>query len=90
MRRISWSTLQQTIIVRVILKGLNDWIFNLAGLLAYNLLLAMVPLFLLLIGGLGLALQGLRPDTQQQLMQALARTLPSEVSGGLIEAVTTA
>lgn len=89
MRRISWSALQQTTIVRVIFKGLNDWIFNLAGLLAYNLLLATVPLLLLLIGGLGLALQGLRPDTQQQLMQALARTLPSEVSGGLIAAVTT-
>ena len=51
MRRLNWSALQQVTIMRVVLKGVNDWIFNLAGLLTYNLLLAMVPLFLLLIRG---------------------------------------
>ena len=50
MRRFTWSAIQQTIPVRIVMKGLNDWLFNLAGLLAYNLLLAMFPLFLLLIG----------------------------------------
>ena len=88
MQRINWTTIQQILPVRVVMKGLNDWIFNLAGLLAYNLLLALFPLFLLLIGGLGLALQGLKPDTQQQLIQELAQTLPSDVSSGLIKAVT--
>jgi membrane protein len=88
MRRLNWSAIQQTLPVRIVMKGLNDWLFNLAGLLAYNLLLAMFPLFLLLIGGLGLVLQTLKPDSQQQLMQELARTLPSEVSSGLITAVT--
>jgi len=29
----------------------NDWIFNLAGLLAYNLLMALFPLLLLLLAG---------------------------------------
>ncbi len=89
MRRLTWSTIQQMLPMRVIMKGLNDWIFNLAGLLAYNLLLAMFPLFLLVIGGAGLALSGLRPDSQQQLTQELARTLPPDVSSGLINAVTT-
>ena len=87
--RLKWSAFQQTLPYRFVMKGMNDWLFNLAGLLAYNLLLAMFPLFLLLIGGLGLALQSLKPDSQQQLMQELARTLPSEVSSGLIAAVTT-
>ncbi|HLV97105.1 MAG TPA: YihY/virulence factor BrkB family protein [Ktedonobacterales bacterium] len=88
MRRVNWSAIQQTIPVRIVMKGLNDWLFNLSGLLAYNLLLAMFPLFLLVIGGLGLALQSLKPDSQQQLINELARTLPSEVSSGLIAAVT--
>jgi membrane protein len=87
--RFNWSTIQQTLPVRVLMKGLNDWIFNLAGLLAYNLLLAMFPLLLLLIGGLGLALQNLRPDSQQQLIQELSGALPPDVSSGLIKAVTT-
>ena len=88
MRPINWSAIQQKTIARFVLKGLNDWIFNLAGLLAYNLLLAMVPLFLLLIGGLGLTLQGLAPNTQQQLTSEVARTLPSQISSGLIQGVT--
>ncbi len=88
MPRINWSAIQQKTFVRLVMKGLNDWIFNLAGLLAYNLLLAMVPLFLLLIGGLGLALQGLAPDTQQHLTSEVARTLPPQISGGLIQGVT--
>jgi len=29
----------------------NDWIFNLAGLLAYNILMALFPLLLLLLAG---------------------------------------
>lgn len=89
MSRFNWSTIQQMLPVRVVMKALNDWIFNLAGLLAYNLLLAMFPLFLLVIGGVGLALSGLRPDSQQQLTQELAQTLPADVSSGLIEAITT-
>jgi YihY family inner membrane protein len=89
MRGINWSALRQATIVRIVWKGLNDWILNLAGLLAYNLLLATVPLLLLLIGGLGLALQGLKPDTQQQLIHELARALPTQISSGLIAAVTT-
>jgi membrane protein len=89
MSRLNWSTIQQVLPVRVVMKALNDWIFNLAGLLAYNLLLAMFPLLLLVIGGVGLALSGLRPDSQQQLEQELAQTLPADVSSGLITAVTT-
>ena len=35
----------------------NDWIFNLAGLLAYNFLMALFPLLLLLLAGCGVVLQ---------------------------------
>ena len=88
MRRINWSTIQRRTITRFGLKAWHDWIFNLAGMLAYAFLLATVPLFLLLIGGLGLALQGLSPDQQGRFERALAHTLPAQVSGGLITAVT--
>ena len=38
----------------------NDWIFNLAGLLAYNFLMALFPLLFLVLAGCGLVLQVLR------------------------------
>ncbi len=88
MRRVNWSAIQRSLVVRFGLKAINDWIFNLAGMLAYSFLLATVPLFLLLIGGLGLVLQSLSPDRQSQFDKALALTLPAQVSSGLITAVT--
>src|SRR5579859_7253343 len=54
----------------------NDWIFNLAGLLAYNFLMALFPLFLLLLAGAGVALQRISPGTDQQLQRTLAAALP--------------
>ncbi len=83
-----WSTCRRSVPVRFAHKAFNDWIFELAGMLAYYLLLATVPIFLLLIGGVGIVLQRLNPDTQQRLINALARTFPPEISSGLITAVT--
>jgi YihY family inner membrane protein len=88
MARIPWSKYRRSVPVRFAQKAFNDWIFELAGMLAYYLLLATVPIFLLLIGGVGIALRELNPSTQQRLMNALARSFPSEISGGLITAVT--
>src|SRR6516162_7960703 len=39
----------------------NDWVFNLAGLLAYNFLMALFPLLLLLLAGCGVVLDILSP-----------------------------
>ena len=88
MARTTWSKCRRSVPVRFAHKAFNDWIFELAGMLAYYLLLATVPIFLLLIGGVGLVLRELNPDTQQRLMNALARAFPPEISGGLISAVT--
>ena len=34
----------------------NDWIFNLAGLLAYNFIVSLVPLLIVAVGSVGLFL----------------------------------
>jgi YihY family inner membrane protein len=88
MARNSWSRLRSTFLVRFALKAFNDWIFELAGMLAYYLLLATVPIFLLLIGGVGVVLRELSPGTQQRLLHALSRTFPADISSGLITAAT--
>jgi membrane protein len=85
---IHWSKLRRTVPVRFGYKAFNDWIFDLAGMLAYYLLLATVPVFLLLIGGVGLLLRGLRPGTEAKLVSALQRAFPSEISSNIILAVT--
>lgn len=86
--RINRSALRRSVPVRFGYKAFNDWIFDLAGMLAYYLLLATVPIFLLLIGGVGLVLQGLHPGTQANLIAALERAFPSQISNNIIVAVT--
>jgi membrane protein len=67
----------------------NDWIFNLAGLLAYNILMALFPLLLLLLAGCGVLLQVISPTTERQLEQALAAALPGSTGTILVQAVST-
>ena len=70
-------------------KITNDWIFNLAGLLAYNLLMALFPLLLLVLAGFGVLLQAISPTTELQLQRALAGTLPGTTGIVLVQAATT-
>jgi membrane protein len=67
----------------------NDWIFNLAGLLAYNFLMALFPLLLLLLAGCGVVLNLLSPPAELQLQHALADALPGSTGTILIEGVST-
>ncbi|MGO8948779.1 MAG: YihY/virulence factor BrkB family protein [Ktedonobacterales bacterium] len=67
----------------------NDWIFNLAGLLAYNFLLALFPILLLLIAGLGIVLNHTSPQTEQTLEQYVASALPQSVGNVIVQGVTT-
>jgi membrane protein len=67
----------------------NDWIFNLAGLLAYNFLMALFPLLLLLLASCGLLLDVLTPATEQQLQHALAEALPGNTGTIVIQGVST-
>src|SRR6185437_15525849 len=67
----------------------NDWIFNLAGLLAYNFLMALFPLLLLLLAACGLLLQIISPTAEQQLQQTVAAALPGSIGAILVEGVST-
>lgn len=67
----------------------NDWIFNLAGLLAYNFLMALFPLLLLLLAGAGVVLQRISPSTDQQLQRTLAAALPGSTGAILVAGIET-
>jgi membrane protein len=58
-------------------KFSNDWSFNLAAALAYNLLMSIFPIALALLAILGLVVGALNHATYVQLTQNLARSLPS-------------
>lgn len=58
-------------------KFSNDWSFNLAAALAYNLLMSIFPIALALLAILGLVIGALNHATYVQLMQTLTRSLPS-------------
>jgi membrane protein len=59
----------------------NDWIFNLAGLLAYNLLMSIFPILLALLAIAGFILNAISPGSEQQLVNAIAGALPGGASG---------
>jgi membrane protein len=67
----------------------NDWIFNLAGLLAYNFLMALFPLLLLLLAACGVVLQVLSPQADVQLQHTVAEALPGTTGSILVQGVTT-
>jgi membrane protein len=57
----------------------NDWIFNLAGLLAYNFILTLFPILLLLLAGVGAAIGWISTDAQLKLELTIASFLPGEI-----------
>ena len=59
----------------------NDWIFNLAGLLAYNFLMSIFPILLALLAIAGFILNAVSPGSEQQLVNAIAGALPGGASG---------
>jgi membrane protein len=54
----------------------NDWVFNLAAMLAYNLLMSIVPLIAMFLSFFGLFLGGLAPGVQQGFINGITRGLP--------------
>ncbi len=85
---INKAALQRSTPVRFFTKAFNDWIFEFAGMLAYYLLLSTVPIFVLLIGGVGFLLQSLSHSARQNFIDALARAFPPQISKDLIAAAT--
>jgi len=62
----------------------NDWIFNLAGLLAYNFLLTLFPILLLLLAGVGALIGRISVDAQLKLESAIASALPGDIGSLLV------
>ena len=65
-------------------KTSNDWVFNLSGLLAYNFLMSIFPILLVLLAVAGLILGNLSPATYAQFQHDLQTALPQ---GGTILSV---
>ena len=57
-------------------KASNDWIFNLSAMLAYNLLMTIVPILAMLLSIFGLVLGSLSPATEQQFINSITNALP--------------
>ena len=58
-------------------KITNDWVLNLGALLAYTLLMSIVPLLAMFLSFFGLFLSGLAPGSEQQLIRQIGAAVPS-------------
>ena len=70
------------------IKISNDWVFNLAGVLAYNLLLSAFPILLLLLAVTGFAINDLSPGSQLRFRHILQDALPYGTATSLLVHVT--
>jgi membrane protein len=62
-------------------KVSNDWVFNLSGLLAYNILMSIFPMLLALLALSGFIIGAISPGSEQALVRAIANALPGGSSG---------
>jgi membrane protein len=70
----------------------HDWVFNLAGLLAYNFLMTVFPILLLLLAGTGVVIGNLSPSAEQAFERWVAAVFPGEVGqvivSGIVDTLT--
>jgi membrane protein len=64
----------------------NDWVFKLAGLLAYNLLMSIFPILLVLLAISGIVVGRLSPDAYANLTASIGASIPGGKS--VVRAVT--
>jgi len=62
---------------RFILKFLNDWSLDLASMVAYSLLVALLPIAVTLLGFVGLILK-YDPQSQQDVKQKISNLFPAD------------
>jgi membrane protein len=65
----------------------NDWIFNLAGLLAYNFIMTIFPILLLLLGGVGAVLENISPAVEKQFEAAIAEFFPGQTGQAIVSGI---
>jgi YihY family inner membrane protein len=70
-------------------KMTNDWIFNLAGLLAYNFLMSMFPFLVLLLAAAGYFLPTISPVMMADVQRGVARLLPPPTGTTLVNTIAT-
>ena len=58
-------------------KFLNDWSMDFSAMLAYNLLIALLPIAVALFGILGLVLKN-HPNTQNEIKDKIIHLFPSD------------
>ncbi len=63
----------------------NDWILNLSGMLAFNFLMASLPLLLILLAVLGFTLGAINPDLENTLIQNIGAIFPSGSGQTLVQ-----
>src|SRR5689334_10613264 len=57
-------------------KVSNDWVFNLSAMLAYNFLMSVFPILLVLLAVAGFVIGNLAPDQQASFQSSLNKALP--------------
>jgi len=62
----------------------NDWVFNLSAMLAYNFLMSIFPLLLVLLAIAGFALGAISPESQTALNNAIVGALPSGTGQAIV------
>ncbi len=67
----------------------NDGTMTFAGVLAYNLMLAMFPILIALIAILGFTLGRLDPSAVQNIQNQIAAIFPGAAAGGIIKGALT-
>lgn len=65
----------------------DDWVFNLSGLLAYNFLMSLFPILLILLAVVGFILGDQAPEVMAQIERAFTHTVPG--GGEIFQAVLT-
>ncbi len=62
---------------RFIQKFQNDWSLDLASMLAYSFLVAILPIVITILGFIGLILKD-RPDAEQDLKNKIINSFPAD------------
>lgn len=70
-------------------KANNDWVFNLASFLAYNLLVSVFPLLIALLAVTSYILGKISPAASQSIINAVIGLLPGDVAAPLITVAQT-
>lgn len=88
-RLVSWVRRRITPWLGFWAKLNNDWVFNLSAVLAYNFLMTVFPILLLLLAVAGVILGRLSSDAEQAFEQWIARAFPGDIGTAIVQGIVT-